>query len=447
MLNSAFKEISVNKIFGFFLVLLTFTHCSLDTKSGLWTKKQTIKKEKNLKEKKVIELFKGPKTLEKEFNSNVKIRLNAKSKNNSFVNNFDNNNGRVNYDGELKSVSRFKYSKIENFEQYEPDLIFDKDNIIFFDNKGSILKFNNFSKLIWKKNFYSKRERKKKPFLFFANNSKTLIVADTIAKFYAINIATGDLLWSKNNVAPFNSQIKIYKDKFFVVDFENILRCYSINNGNEIWKFKTEKSIIKSLKKLSVVLINDKVYFSNSIGDISAIDIETGNLIWQTPTQNTTVYESSFFLKTSDLIADSNTILFSNNNNEFFSLDILYGSINWKQHINSTLRPTLIDQLIFTITMEGFLVVIDNNNGNIIRITNIFDRFNKKKRSKIKPEGFIVGNKNIYLTTSNGRLFIINILSGKTEEILKIDRERISRPFALNQNLFIIKNNAIIKLK
>ena len=437
----------MNKIFGFFLVLLTFTHCSLNTKSGFWTKNQTIKKEKNLKEKKVTELFKEPEALEKEFNLNVKIRLNAKSKNNGFVNNFDNNNGRVNYDGELKRVSRFKYSKIENFEQYEPDLIFDKDNIIFFDNKGSILKFNNFSKLIWKKNFYSKRERKKKPFLFFANNSKTLIVADTIAKFYAINIATGDLLWSKNNVAPFNSQIKIYKDKFFVVDFENILRCYSINNGDEIWKFKTEKSTIKSQKKLSVVFIKGKVYFSNSIGDISAVDIETGNLIWQTPTQTTNVYESSFFLKTSDLIADSNTILFSNNNNEFFSLDILYGSINWKQNINSTLRPTLIDQLIFTITMEGFLVVIDNNNGNIIRITNIFDRFNKKKRSKIKPEGFIVGNKNIYLTTSNGRLFIINILSGKTEEILKIDRERISRPFVLNQNLFIIKNNAIIKLK
>ena len=54
-----------------------FTHCSLDTKSGFWTKNQTIKKEKNLKEKKVTELFKEPKTLEKEFNLNVKIRLNS----------------------------------------------------------------------------------------------------------------------------------------------------------------------------------------------------------------------------------------------------------------------------------------------------------------------------------------------------------------------------------
>ena len=50
MLNNVFKEILVNKIFGFFLVFLTFTNCSLDTKSGLWTKNQTIKKEKSLKE-------------------------------------------------------------------------------------------------------------------------------------------------------------------------------------------------------------------------------------------------------------------------------------------------------------------------------------------------------------------------------------------------------------
>ena len=263
---------------------------------------------------------------------------------------------------------------------------------------------------IWKNNIYSKIEKKHKPILYFATNENILVVADNIAKFYAINMKNGQLIWSKNNTSPFNSQVKIYKDKFFVVDFENILRCYSINDGKEIWTFKTEKSIIKSQKKLSVVIINGKVYFSNSIGDITAVDIETGNLIWQTPTQATTVYENSFLLKTSDLIGAQNAILFSNNYNEFFSLDILYGTINWKQNINSILRPTLIDRLIFTITMEGFFIIIDNNNGNIIRITDIFDRFNKKKRSKIKPEGFIVGNKNIYLTTSNGRLLIINIL-------------------------------------
>ena len=33
----------------------------------------------------------------------------------------------------------------------------------------------------------------------------------------------------------------------------------------------------------------------------------------------------------------------------------------------------------------------------------------KKKKSKIKPVGFIVGTKNIYLTTDNGLLILIDI--------------------------------------
>ena len=433
----------MNRTIVLFLIILLITNCSLDNKSGIWTKSEKIKVEKKLI---ISELFKKEESLNKEFNSNVKIKLKSYLSNNSFLNNLSNNNGRVNYNGNLKSLSKFKYSTIDNFDELEPEIVFEGNNIIFFDNKGSILKFDQFSKLIWKKNYYKKTEKKQKPILSFANNQKTLVIVDNFAKYYAINIKTGELLWSKRNSAPFNSQIKIYKDKFFVTDFDNVLKCFSIKDGKELWNVKTETTFIKSQKKLSLVILNGKVYFNNSIGDISAVDVNSGNLIWQTPTQSSSIYESAFLLKTSDLVANDESILLSNNKNEFFSINANTGVLNWKQKINSNLRPTIVDNLIFTVTMEGFLVVVDNSTGNIIRITNVFDRFKKKKKSKIKPVGFIVGASNIYLTTDNGRLIIIDILSGKSSLILKIDNEKISRPFILNKNLFIVKDNAIIKL-
>ena len=468
----------MSKFLGIILLLIFIASCSLDNKTGLWTKKQKIKEEKII----IKELFEKEKALEKEFNPNLKINLSAKLIDNSFINNFDNNNGRVNYNGTLKSISKFKFSKIDNFNQLEPEIIFDKNNVIFFDDKGSILKFDNFSKLIWKKNYYTKAEKKSKPILFFANNKNTLVVADSIAKYYAININNGELLWSKNNSAPFNSQVKIYKDKFFAIDFENILRCYSIKDGTELWQVKTDQSFIKSQKKLSLVIVDNNVYFNNSIGDVSAVDIASGDLLWQTPTQSSGIYEEAFFLKTSDLIANNNSILFSNNKNEFFSLDIKRGNLNWKQKVNSNIRSTLVDNIIFAISMEGFLIIIDNQSGNIIRITDVFTQykrsyfkkrsrtytfgkkkkpkskrivkektkptytFGKKQGSTIEPVGFIVGSKNIYLTTSHGRLIIIDITTGKPTSVLKIDNDKISRPFVLNKNLFIIKDNAIIKL-
>ena len=106
------------------------------------------------------------------------------------------------------------------------------------------------------------------------------------------------------------------------------------------------------------------------------------------------------------------------------------GTLIWQQKINSIVRPSIADNLVFTITEEGFLVIIESETGNI----------------SIKPVGFIIGEKKIYLTTNNGRLIIIDTATGKSESILKIDNETISRPFVLNKNLFIIKNNAIIKL-
>ena len=41
---------------------------------------------------------------------------------------------------------------------------------------------------------------------------------------------------------------------------------------------------------------------------------------------------------------------------------------------------------------------------------------------------------------------VIDISSGKTISILKIDNEKVSKPYVQNKNLFLIKNNGIIKL-
>ncbi len=434
----------MNKIFYLLVIFLFIVNCSLDTKSGLWSESEKLDSEsKNLE----IKIFEENEIYEKEFNSDLKIKLRNDFKKNSFINNLSNNNGVVNFNGSIDKIKKFKFSKIDQFDNYQPELLItNSNNLIFFDDKGTVLNFSSQNKLIWKNNYYSKREKKLKPILYFAANEKTLIVADSISKYYSININDGKLNWVKSNIAPFNSQIKIFKDKFFVVDFENILRCFSIKDGSEIWNFRTEKSFIKSQQKLSLIISNNRVIFVNTLGDISSIDTETGNLIWQTPTQSSDIYENYFSLKNSDLILENNIIYFSNNQNEFFAIDQRNGVIKWKQTLNSNLRPTFADSLLFTVTLEGYLVAIDSRNGNIVRMTNIINKIKNYKKENIKPIGFVVTQDKVYLSLSNGRLVIIDTLTGKPIDIKKIDNEKISRPYILNNDMYIIKDNAILKL-
>ena len=499
----------MNNFLKILLIFIFITNCSLHNNSKFWSEKKIIKEkkeswfssdgpktcaaglfsikrvpcdkkkqekqEKQEEQKNTKELLKKEKNLISEFNSNLKISLYSKTIDKSFLNNYDNNNGRIDFNGDLEKISKYKFKKIKNFHQYDPKILFYKNDIIFFDNEGSILRFNNDKNLVWKKNIYTKSEKKQNPILFFANNNKMLLIADNISKYYALDINTGELLWSKNNVAPFNSQLKVYKDKLFVIDFENTLRAYSINNGNEIWNIKTQNSLIRSQKKLSMVIVDKIIYFNNYLGDISAVEIQSGEMLWQTPTQSSQDYDGNFLLRTSDIIADKDTLDFSNNKNQFFSLDIQTGTLNWQQKINSTLRPTLIDDYIFTVSLEGYLIIIEKNSGNIIRINNIFNNLKKEnwfssdgpktcaaglfsikrvpcdkkkqiEKNKFKPTGFIVANNHIYLTTDHGSLLVINALNGKVESVIKIDNDKIARPSVLNQNLFITTDNSIIKL-
>lgn len=429
------------KLICIFIILL-ISHCSFNSKSSFWNQTKIIKEERNKKQ-----LFKTTTLANFEINEDLEIVIKSKKfKKDSFQNNLSNNNGRLNYNGALKKASKFRFSKIDKFQEFEPEIIFDKENLIFFSNKGSILKFNNQSKLLWKKNYYSKNEKKLKPILFFANDKKTLIVADNIAKLYALDINSGDLLWTKNSPAAFNSEIKIYKNYFFLIDYENILRCFSVIDGKEIWNIKTENSILKSQKKLSLVIKDDKIIFNNSIGDITAVDL-FGNLIWIVPTSKNLNSSTTYFLKMSNLLINKDSVYFSTNMNEFYSLDINNGLTNWIQNVNSSLRSTIIDDIIFSVSDEGYLSIINSNTGEIIRRTDIFSDIKAKKRKKIRATGFIVGIDKIYVSLSNGKIFIVDIKSGKTISSIKIDNEHISRPFVKNEELFVIKDNGIIKIQ
>ena len=42
-------------------------------------------------------------------------------------------------------------------------------------------------------------------------------------------------------------------------------------------EYKTENTLIKSQKKLSMVIVDEVIYFNNSIGDISAVELNGEN--------------------------------------------------------------------------------------------------------------------------------------------------------------------------
>jgi len=430
----------VNRIIILILALIFLNQCSFNENARIWKDKENkLEAQKNIKK-----VFLEDKKITTEFNQELKLDLSIIKFNNKITDN-ENNYGSQNYEGLIDKIGNYKFSKFEDINQLNFKPIFLEDGLIFFDKKGSIIRYNDKTKVLWKQNHYSKPEKKLRPKLDFIQDGENLLITDSIAKYYSVNINSGELNWSKNNIYPFNSDIKKHKNKIFVIDYKNTLRCYNISDGNECWNLKTEDSFTISNSKFSLIVINDKVIFSNSIGDITAVDIETGVIIWQLPTQSSSIINETYNFKISKLVSDGNSIIFSNNKNEFHSIDVKTGTINWINEINSNITPIITENLIFTVSNEGYLIVIEKNNGNIIRVTDLFKNYKLKKRKNINPVGFVIGNTNLYLTNTDGKMIVVDLSLGDIKKIEKISGDFISRPFIFNQNLFVIRNGSIIQ--
>ena len=429
----------MNRLLILIISLFFLNNCSLNENSRIWKDKEDkITNPKNIKK-----IFSEKKDVT-QFNQELKIDLSKVKINNKIVDN-KNNYGFQDYSGSINKIGNYKFSKLENINQLNFKPLFLNDGLIFFDKKGSIIRYDNNQKVLWKKNYYSKLEKKLKPKLNFVLVDQNLLITDSIAKYYSINVNSGELIWVKNNIYPFNSESKRSKNKIFVVDYKNTLRCYNIKDGSECWNLPTEDSFTISSSNFSLIIVGELIVFTNSIGDITAVDIDSGLITWQLPTQSSSIINETYNFKVSKLVSDNKSIYFSNNKNEFYSVDVKTGTTNWINEINSNLTPITSGNLIFTVSNEGYLYVVEKNNGNIIRISDLYSNYKTKKRKNVKPIGFAIGDKKLYLTNTDGKMIVVDLNLGKVTGVEKVAGNFTSRPFIFNQSLFVIRNGSIIQ--
>ena len=428
------------KIFSLIIFLFLLVNCSLNESSKIWNKKNKITdKEKNIKI-----ILDEKKEIPKEFNSKQKIDLSKINLSND-INNKLNDFGAQSYSGKLNKIGNFKFSKFDELIELNFKPLFLDDIVIFFDKKGSVIKYDFDGKILWKKNYYDKFEKKSNPRLSFSKKENNLIITDNLSKLYSIDLKSGNLIWSKRNDYPFNSEIKIFNNKFFVIDLKNILRCFYIKDGSECWNLKTDNSLTISNSKNSLIVDNNLVIFNNSVGDITAVDIASGKIVWQLPTQSSEIINETYGFKNSQLVSDGKDIFFSNSKNEFFSINKKNGSINWINKVRSNLTPILIDNLIFTVSNDGYFYVIDKSQGNILRINYFYKNYNIKKRKLIKSTGFSLSQNMLYVSNNNGKLIVLELNTGNVVKEFKISGDTLSKPFIYNNNLFVIKNGSVVQ--
>jgi len=437
----------------FFLIFILLVNCSFDNKTGIWSgskkeKRRISELEKEQKQTKVVDYIYSSKSVySKEISLTKKISISNPRKNLSWkMSSLNQQNflGNIYLSGidniflkKKIGKNKFPMSKI-----ISSPLVFE-NNIIFSDNNGTIFNINQNGEINWKKNIYKKIYKKVYKNLVFSIYQNNIYVADNIGFIYSIGLNNGKLVWIKNHGIPIKSNIKIYKNKIFLINQDNRILCFNTENGSKIWDIRSVPSFIKLQNFLSSAISKQgDVIAINSSGDLFKVNANNGKIDWSLNTLESTLAHATDFFKSSEIVIIDDNIIFSSKSS-IFSYNLNTGYTNWKQEVSSIGAPIIDGKNIFILTDNGYFVIIDKDTGIIISSTNIL-KILKKKKQETKITGFIMGSGKIYSVTSNGYLIVSSPVSGKVEYFKKIGDPVTSTPIINNGKLYILTKNSRI---
>ena len=437
----------------FFLIFILLVNCSFDNKTGIWSgskkeKRRISELEKEQKQTKVVDYIYSSKSVySKEISLTKKISISNPRKNLSWkMSSLNQQNflGNIYLSGidniflkKKIGKNKFPMSKI-----ISSPLVFE-NNIIFSDHNGTIFNINQNGEINWKKNIYKKIYKKVYKNLVFSIYQNNIYVADNIGFIYSIGLNNGKLVWIKNHGIPIKSNIKIYKNKIFLINQDNRILCFNTKNGSKIWDIRSVPSFIKLQNFLSSAISKQgDVIAINSSGDLLKVNANNGKIAWSLNTLESTLAHATDFFKSSEIVIIDDNIIVSSKSS-LFSYNLNTGYTNWKQEVSSIGAPIIDGKNIFILTDNGYFVIIDKDTGIIISSTNIL-KILKKKKQETKITGFIMGSGKIYSVTSNGYLIVSSPVSGKVEYFKKIGDPVTSTPIINNGKLYILTKNSRI---
>ncbi len=432
------------KTIYYFIILIFLQNCSFDDKTGIWeNSSDAVKKTDQFKEFKTLSARAKPFTKTIRIKENLRINILNPVENNYWTDEFfQSNNNFANFKYNNLELLKLKSKKITSSE-INKHILYDGDKAIINDKKGNIIIFSvKENKVLTKFNFYKKKYKKVKKFLNLIIENNIIYVSDNIGFLYAYNYVDEKLLWAKNYKVPFKSNLKISNNKLIAANQNNNLFFFDKRNGETIKLIPTEETIVKNEFVNNLSMNSKYLFFLNTYGTLYSIDRKNMQIVWFVNiNQSLDLNPSNLFLGSK--IINNNEILVVSSNDFFYVIETRTGSIKYRKNFSSKIKPLILDDYIFILTKQNFLICINLTNGEIVYSYDIdkkiSDYLNTKKKS-VDFQSFFVANNELIILLSNS--FILKFsLNGELEKVDKLISKINSYPIFVKNSLVYLDNS------
>lgn len=258
----------------------------------------------------------------------------------------------------------------------------------------------------------------------------------SLGQAWAVQIGQGGNLKQRLAAAPV-----VADGKVFTIDTQSTVRAFDATTGATVWstQFGTEKANRASLFGGGLAFDNGRIYATNGLGYVAAIDVRNGGLVWQ-------VHPGGPLRGSPSVAGDIYVI---SQDNQIYSLKASDGSQNWSQPasleiagIFGSASPAIGQGTVVAGFSSGELNAYRYENGRLVwqdQLSRTSIRTSVAAISDIDANPVIESGQ-VISVGQGGRMVALELISGQRQWELNI--AGISTPAVVSEWAFVVTDEA-----
>lgn len=356
-------------------------------------------------------------------------------------------NQNILYSGKFKSITTIDFGKAaDKYMSYRFTPVIVDGYIYLMDKTGYISAFDEKSrKKIWSLSLHKEKKKADIMLSSISHHEGYLYVSTGDNSIYAIDAKTGQIKWQKYFDYQVRSIADFYKNKVIIRTFDNSLYALNKESGKVEWVYIGAADQTAYFGMASAKVSGNLVATPDTSGDLTLLRAEDGYEIWGVnlaKNYNQLREVGLRDIKSSPIFIDK-TIYIAGKNSSFAAIDINSGNKIWETKISSNKSPLVIGDFLVIITDDNQLTLISRKNGAISWVKNLAEL--TKSAKKIKFSAPLVINGSIFIASNKGELLEISIKDGSLIETRNIAKDAESLSIA-GDKLYILTNNGKVEV-
>lgn len=260
----------------------------------------------------------------------------------------------------------------------------------------------------------------------------------------ALDAATGQELWRRDTGIPIRGAPSASAGRIFVSSFDNQLFALEQESGEILWDYVGIVEDSGVLGASSPAIFGDTVIAGFSSGELLALRAENGQVAWQDALSRTGRLTALASLNDIDgqPVIDRGRVYAVNHAGRMAAIDIRTGERVWETNIGSLYTPWLAGEYLFVVTIDGEIAALSIRDGRVRWVSQL-QRFEKpdKRKGVIRWAGPVLAGDRLFVVSSHGYMLTVSPYTGEILSGEKLSDGTVISPIVVNGTLYVLTDD------